>query len=215
MPAQDTIYKRNGELLSAKILEISASEIKYKRFDMQDGPLFVSGTNEIKKIKFSNGAIDSFQVAKPVTQPTSVSNPVIIAQHQANDPQKDLMIQNARGGSFYYKNNYLSEKRMLFVAAEKNRTWKNKELDKAILATRDYKSNQYISGFGGAGLAIACILAAGSTANTNSNSTTSIALSFNAIGIFIASQIVSPMFKRKRTQSAAKVAKLFNEETLK
>ena len=211
--AQDTLYKRNGEILSTKILEISSTEIKYKRFNLQDGPLFISDKNEIRKIKYFNGTIDSFAVAKPAVQP-AVTDPIIINSQQTIPPQCDL-IRNPRGGIYYFNDTRLSEKRMLYLAIDKNRKWKSKELDKAIMATRDYKSNQYIAGFGGAALAVACLIAAGSSSNNNSNGTVAIGLSFNAMGIFIASQIVSPMFKRRRVQSARRVVQLFNEEAIK
>ena len=214
--AQDTIYKLNGELIAAKILEINQADIKYKRFNLPEGPLFITSRAEIQKIKFANGAVDSFRVAEtvsPVTPAPVVSEPFTIEPAPVSPAQTNALRKTGSGG-YLYQNSRLSEKRMLFLAIDKNRTWKNKELDKAILATRDFKSNQYISGFGGAALAIGCILVAGSTAN-NSNSYTSIALSFNAIGIFIASQIVSPMFKRKRVQNAEKVMTLFNQEAAK
>ncbi len=209
--AQDTLYKRTGEALSVKVLEISAAEIKYKRFTMQDGPVFVSDKNEIKKIKFSNGTIDSFIVAEPVV----VAKPQIIIQNQTQyqAPPKGI-IENPRAGLYYYNNLPIPEKRMLFLATDKNRTWRNKDLDKAIIATRDYKSNQYITGFGGPVLAIVCLIAANQTAK-NSSSNVSAALGLNAIGIFVASQIITPMFKRKRIQNARRVVELYNKEVLK
>ena len=40
--AQDTIYKRNGEIISTKVIEINLKEVTYKRSDLLDGPLFIS-----------------------------------------------------------------------------------------------------------------------------------------------------------------------------
>lgn len=217
LKAQDTIYKLNGELLAAKILEINQTDIKYKRFNLPDGPLFITAKTEIQKIKFANGAVDSFRVEEAVVAATPepvISEPFVVEKNPAYTSQNTNLLRKTDAGGYLYNHTRLSEKRMLFLAIDKNRTWKNKELDKAILATRDFKSNQYISGFGGAALAIGCILVAGSTAN-NSNSYTPIALSFNAIGIFIASQIISPIFKRKRVQNAEKVMTLFNQEAAK
>jgi len=208
--AQDTIYKRTGELLSVKVLEISATEIKYKRFTMQDGPVFISDKNDIKKIKFLNGAVDSFIVSGPVV----IAGPQVIVQNQLQVLRAGI-IENPRAGLYYYNNMQIAEKRMLFLATDKNRTWRNKELDKAILETRDYKSNQYIAGFGGPALAIVCLIASAQAGRTNSNTNVSSALSLNAIGIFIASQIVTPMFKRKRAQSARRVVELYNKEVMK
>ena len=213
MHAQDTIYKRSGELISAKISEISSVEIKYKRFTMLDGPLFIIARDEVKKIKFSNGAVDSFVVSSPVVVQPVVTEPLqpTISFDARPAPQKGL-IRNPRPGTYYFNEVRINEKKMLMIATDKNRTWKNKELDKAIMATRDYKSNQYISGFGGAGIAIIALIATSQSAQNNANTNVSAAIGFNAIGIFIASQIITPMFKRKRALSARKVVELYNQQ---
>ncbi len=209
--AQDTIYKRSGEIIPAKITEISTSEVKYKRFTMPDGPVFIIGRNEVQKIRFSNGVIDSFAVSQPVTTQTVMPAEIpLIVQQQQTTPVLTGLIENPRAGLYYYNGAKINEKKMLFIAADKNRTWRNKELDQAILATGDFKKNQYISGFGGPAVLIACLIAATQTSQNNPNSNVSGALVFNGLGIFVASQIVSPMFKRKRSQSARKVVTLFN-----
>ena len=209
--AQDTIYKRSGERIDAKITEISSTEVKYKRFTMQDGPLFIISRNDVQKIRFSNGVVDSFAVTQPVTtQTVTPSQSGSAGTRQA--PMPTNVIQNPRAGLYYYNQEKVNEKRMLFIAQDKNRTWKNKELEKAITATRDFKSNQYISGFGGPLVALACIMGAGQIAQSNPGSYAPGALAFNGIGIFIASQIISPMFKRKRTQNARKVVELYNRQ---
>ncbi|MES2134425.1 MAG: hypothetical protein V4506_18910 [Bacteroidota bacterium] len=212
--AQDTIYKRSGELISAKISEISSTEVKYKRFTMQDGPLYIIARDEVKKIKFSNGTIDSFSVSQPVvaTQPNVIAQQPTIIVQRAMEPQKKGMIQNPGPGAYYYGQARINEKSLLLLATDKNRTWRNKDLTNAIMATRDYKSNQYIAGFGGAGLALICLIAGGQSTQNNSNGTIASALVFNGLGIFITSQIITPMFKRKRTQSARKVVSLYNQQ---
>lgn len=214
--AQDTMYKRSGEIIPAKITEISTAEVKYKRFTMPDGPVFIIGRNEVQKIRFSNGVVDSFAVSQPVTTQTvmPVEIPVIIQPQQAT-PVLTGLIENPRAGLYYYNGAKINEKKMLFIAADKNRTWRNKELDQAILATGDFKKNQYISGFGGPAVLIVCLIAATQTSQNNPNSNVSGALVFNGLGILVASQIVSPMFKRKRSQSARKVVMLFNEQVQK
>lgn len=209
--AQDTIYKRNGEVISAKITEISTAEVKYKRFTMPDGPMFVIERGEVQKIRFANGVIDSFAVAPPVVTQTQVATegPVTV-QHQA--PVLSGMIESPRRGLYYYNKAKINEKRMLLIASDKNRSWKNKELEQAIMATRDFKSNQYIAGFGGPAVLLACMIAAGQTAQNNSNPNVTVALIFNGVGIFITSQIIAPIFKGKRSQNAARVVRLFNEQ---
>lgn len=59
--AQDKIYRQNGKIVEAKIIEISASEIKYKEFNNPDGPIYVLETDRIKKIVYENGKEDKFE----------------------------------------------------------------------------------------------------------------------------------------------------------
>src|SRR4051794_19317374 len=59
--SQDKIYRNNGKVVEAKILEIGTDEIKYKEFNNQDGPVYILETDKIKKIVFANGTSQKFQ----------------------------------------------------------------------------------------------------------------------------------------------------------
>lgn len=59
--AQDKIYRNNGNVILAKIIEVGSSEIKYKDFDNLDGPVYVLETDRIKKIVFENGKVETFK----------------------------------------------------------------------------------------------------------------------------------------------------------
>ncbi len=65
--SQDTIVKINSDTIHAKILEVGISEVKYKRFDNQDGPIFVIAKSEISFIRYSNGGTDNFTVNTPTS----------------------------------------------------------------------------------------------------------------------------------------------------
>jgi hypothetical protein len=58
--AQDIILKLNGEEIPAKVTEVGADEIKYKKFSNQDGPAYVMSLSEIFMIKYENGEKDLF-----------------------------------------------------------------------------------------------------------------------------------------------------------
>jgi len=58
--AQDKIYRNNGKIVEARILEIGSDEIKYKEFSNQDGPIYVLETDRIKKVIFENGKVQKF-----------------------------------------------------------------------------------------------------------------------------------------------------------
>lgn len=64
MFSQDTIVKVNKDTIQAKILEVGISEIKYKRFDNPEGPIFVIPKSDILLIRYVNGGTDNFNVEK-------------------------------------------------------------------------------------------------------------------------------------------------------
>lgn len=59
--AQDKIYRKNGKVVEAKVVEVGASEVKYKEFKNQDGPIYVLETDRIKKIVYENGRTETFE----------------------------------------------------------------------------------------------------------------------------------------------------------
>ena len=60
--SQDKIYRNNGKIVEAKILEIGSDEIKYKEYHNSDGPVYVLETDKIKKIVFENGKTQKFEI---------------------------------------------------------------------------------------------------------------------------------------------------------
>lgn len=61
--AQDLIATRNGVTVMAKVLEVSPSVVKYKRFNNLDGPTYTMSTAEILEITYENGDTDTFDGA--------------------------------------------------------------------------------------------------------------------------------------------------------
>jgi hypothetical protein len=58
--AQDKIYRQNGKVIEAKIIEVGSSEIKYKEYKNPDGPIYILETDRIKKIVYENGKEEKF-----------------------------------------------------------------------------------------------------------------------------------------------------------
>lgn len=56
--AQDTIYRTNGEVLVAKVIEITPTEVKLSK--QQDGPIYVLSKQNVSRICFSDGTVDNF-----------------------------------------------------------------------------------------------------------------------------------------------------------
>ena len=67
--AQDLIINRNGEDLQAKVLEITQTEVKYKKSDNLTGPTYILPKSDILMIRYENGTNEVF--AQPENQATT------------------------------------------------------------------------------------------------------------------------------------------------
>ena len=59
--SQDKIYRTNGKVVEAKVLEVGSSEIKYKDYNNPNGPIYVLETDMIRKIVYESGKEESFK----------------------------------------------------------------------------------------------------------------------------------------------------------
>jgi len=59
--AQDKIYKKGGEVIEAKIIEIGVDEIKYRLFDVAEGPVYTIEKDRILKVVYDNGRVETYQ----------------------------------------------------------------------------------------------------------------------------------------------------------
>ncbi len=79
--AQDTLYLKNGDKISSRILEVSGSEVKYKKENNPEGPTFITSNTDINYIKYRNGTMDTIKSAPEapvvVIQKTPVPAPVV------------------------------------------------------------------------------------------------------------------------------------------
>ncbi|UPL48776.1 hypothetical protein [Hymenobacter sublimis] len=69
--AQDVLTKSNGEELQVKVLEITPTEVRYKRTDNPDGPLITARRTDVFMIRYANGTKEllSGASALPATTP--------------------------------------------------------------------------------------------------------------------------------------------------
>ena len=63
--AQDKIYKRDGEVIQAKIKSIGIKTVTYTRFDNQSGPEYTIVKNLVERIVYQNGVEDVFDEKAP------------------------------------------------------------------------------------------------------------------------------------------------------
>lgn len=67
--AQDLLTKQNGEEIQVKVLEITPSEVHYKRFDYLEGPLIVVRKADVFMIRYANGTKEVFGAPASPTTP--------------------------------------------------------------------------------------------------------------------------------------------------
>ncbi|MBO0939280.1 hypothetical protein J2I47_22190 [Fibrella sp. HMF5335] len=58
--AQDNIVLRNGEEISAKVMEVNQTDLKYRKSSNPEGPVYTAPLRDVLLIKYANGSKDSF-----------------------------------------------------------------------------------------------------------------------------------------------------------
>jgi len=61
--AQDSIILKNGNVIEAKVTEISPTEIRYRRFNNLDGPVIVIPADSVLSIRYENGIVETINEA--------------------------------------------------------------------------------------------------------------------------------------------------------
>jgi len=56
--AQDVIVKKDGTTIESKVIEINGTEIKYKKWSNQDGPLYSINRSAVDSINYQNGEVE-------------------------------------------------------------------------------------------------------------------------------------------------------------
>jgi len=73
--SQDTITLKTSDDIKAKVLEVTPTGIKYKRFDNLDGPTFTALLSDIIMIRYENGTRGIFNVAQNNVEQEKKSDP--------------------------------------------------------------------------------------------------------------------------------------------
>lgn len=176
--AQDVIVKNDGSTILSKVEEISSTEIKYRRWSNQEGPMYSISRSEVSRINYQNGEVEI------------MTNETSTAENHANSGDEPV-----------YINGKLDWERYPLHISHNGRKMSDEEL-RTILgkeAYEDYASamnlNQigkslkfgyYFTGVSGIG----CLIA-----GYSSKKPVLIALGYVGIGIAIPCMIVSVAFE--------------------
>jgi hypothetical protein len=143
--AQDTIYKRNSQILNANIITISTTTIQYTRPEIGEIPVYTISIDEVDHVKLKNGDIEKFNAPgfrfttpeAPNVPSTPVPSPDYVAE-----PEKLFPIE-PNGDLLKYKGKDISANAAFRIMRSVN----DKEVDHQISLAKKNRLRQYI-GFG-------------------------------------------------------------------
>lgn len=81
--SQDILTKNTGEDIEVKVLEITTQEVRYKKFDNQDGPIYTILKPDLLMIRYENGTKDIFKQENK-TELISITSDDLFSQGQAD-----------------------------------------------------------------------------------------------------------------------------------
>jgi len=194
--AQDTIFKRNNDKVIAKITEITATEIKYKRFDNQDGPLYIDRKGEIKMIVYSNGMKETFEEEKAIPpQNQSVA--------KVDNTIEDLERK------YRYHGTYINQPRMQKILLDT----KDKKIMGLVAQAKDARKMEFI-GFAAIPLGVAALLNLefNSYGNTNISQNSVLIISGVCVAAAITCPIISGVKRKEKVRCNSQAISLYNQK---
>ena len=124
--AQDIIITKDSKRIEAKIIEVTPTTVKYKKWSYQDGPDIHEAKSNIAAIMWGNGEVEAFNVEvaeAPVEQKETVEAPVI--KQETSVVKREVVKQDlpyiTKSGNMYITsdNKYLPAKELEYYL-EKN-----------------------------------------------------------------------------------------------
>ncbi|MCE3226237.1 MAG: hypothetical protein K0S32_788 [Bacteroidetes bacterium] len=96
LPANDTVYFKNGKKVAARIYELSDTEIKYKPIGNLDGPVYKIPKSDVKEIMFSTGMKQKFETT---SSPVNTYDPVA----SSGGGTQSYVMRGAGDAKIYYR----------------------------------------------------------------------------------------------------------------
>ena len=91
--ADDIIVLKNGDIINAVVLEITPTEIKYKKASNPNGPIYTIDKTTVLSIKYENGEVEKFDTVEsddniPINAVPTNGSPIKALPDTDNDEQK-------------------------------------------------------------------------------------------------------------------------------
>lgn len=193
-------------MIEAKIIEITPSEIKYKKFSFQDGPTYVESKSEIQYIKYSTGLKEQFSEEKPKPQEQPTATADYYNPGETFTPRKSKM--EPYGAKYKYQGRRIGEREM----HETLMKTQDRQIISYVQKSKEAHALSFV-GFGAFPLGIAAIYFLGNSVNSNLTlNTGNFATSVLCLGGAIACPIISGVYKHKRKSYNRQAVELYNQK---
>lgn len=113
--ADDIIVFRNGDIVNSSVIEITTSDIKYKKSSNLNGPIYSVSKTDILSIKYENGETEKFDINSKTNNNKNFNEPILALPDEDNALQKanysignysstkDISSKQAKSASFFLK----------------------------------------------------------------------------------------------------------------
>ena len=212
MPGQDTLIKVNGAISVVKLLEISGTEIRYKKSDFPDGPTYIENKSGIRTIIFSNGTREEITASAPAVQPAptlSQQAPPETGGDYYGGPVTPRYKIQMYGSRYVYNNHSIGERELHRVLQET----KDKELLALVQDSKDAHKMKFI-GFAAIPLGIASLVVFSNSYNPRSAKFSSGKLATSGLLLCgaIACPIISGIYSHRRTACNRQAIRIYNQK---
>lgn len=129
---QDSIYKKNGEIIASKVLEINDTEVKFKKAQNIGGPTYAELKSELFRIKFENGTIDT--ISSKVEVIAEAATQTVSTNQQSVSSRQSLMYRTVNDAEMY----------AIIEALPPSDSKTRMKREYALM--KQYQANQYLAG---------------------------------------------------------------------
>ncbi len=153
--AQDTIFMRNDQRIPCNVVEVNTTEVKYKKLEITDGPLYIESKSAVAQIKYKNGFVDVFFEAKSPSVPPVKNKEVVEKKDDYVRSGGQPKLNRLNNNLYRYGEKFMNEKGMHQMLL----SLKNPEITKEIEGAKRSRKLKYV-GFLAIPLAIGGMVAA-------------------------------------------------------
>ena len=82
--AQDIIITKDSKRIEAKIIEVTPTTVKYKKWSYQDGPDILEAKSNIAAIMWGNGEVEAFSVEEVVVTTKKEDKQEVVVKEESN-----------------------------------------------------------------------------------------------------------------------------------